>query len=104
MFSLLPVELPTIAEKTLNSLASLTTPLALLSIGASFEGTKALKKSGPHPGGGADQDGGPLSHLHSLRCGPGLPEKELVALLIMLGSPTTPSSYVMVKTWGTRVC
>ena len=47
LYSLLPFGLPTLAQKTLTSLSSLTTPLALLSIGASFEGAKAIKKLAP---------------------------------------------------------
>lgn len=47
LYSLLPFGLPTLAQKTLTSLSSLTTPLALLSIGASFEGAKAIKKLHP---------------------------------------------------------
>lgn len=47
VFALLPVSLPAVATKTLNNLASVTTPLALLSIGASFEGAKAIKKLVP---------------------------------------------------------
>ena len=47
VYALLPFTLPQIATKTISSIASLTTPLSLLSIGASFEGTKAIKKLGP---------------------------------------------------------
>ena len=47
VYALLPFTLPQIATKTISSIASLTTPLSLLSIGASFEGTKATKKLGP---------------------------------------------------------
>lgn len=47
VYALLPFTLPQIATKTISSIASLTTPLSLLSIGASFEGTKAIKSSAP---------------------------------------------------------
>lgn len=47
IYNLLPIGLPAMAQKTFNTLGSLTTPLALLSIGASFEGAKAIKKLGP---------------------------------------------------------
>ena len=100
VFSLLPVELPTMAEKTLNSLASLTTPLALLSIGASFEGTKALKKAGPTLVAALIKTVGLSAIFIPCAVALGFREKELVALLIMLGSPTTPSAYVMVKNMG----
>lgn len=100
VFSLLPVELPTIADKTLNSLASLTTPLALLSIGASFEGTKALKKAGATAVAALLKTVGLSAVFIPCAVALGFREKELVALLIMLGSPTTPSAYVMAKNMG----
>lgn len=100
IFSLLPVELPVIAEKTLDSLASLTTPLALLSIGASFEGPKALKKAGPTLVAALIKTVGLSAIFILCALALGFREKELIALLIMLGSPTTPSSYVMAKNMG----
>lgn len=100
VFSLLPVELPTIADKTLDSLASLTTPLALLSIGASFEGPKALKKAGPTLVAALIKTVGLSAIFIPCALALGFREKELIALLIMLGSPTTPSSYVMAKNMG----
>ena len=74
IYNLLPIGLPAMAQKTFNTLGSLTTPLTLLSIGASFEDAKAIKF--------------------------GFRGQELIALLIMLGSPTTPASYVMSKNMG----
>ena len=100
IFSLLPVELPVIAEKTLDSLASLTTPLALLSIGASFEGPKALKKAGPTLVAALIKTVGLSAIFIPCALALGFREKELIALLIMLGSPTTPSSYVLAKNMG----
>ena len=100
IFSLLPVELPVIAEKTLDSLASLTTPLALLSIGASFEGPKALKKAGPTLVAALIKTVGLSAIFIPCALALGFREKELIALLIMLGSPTTPSYYVMAKNMG----
>ena len=41
-WSLLGLPMPTMAGKTLSSIASLTSPLALLAIGAGFKGRKAL--------------------------------------------------------------
>lgn len=100
VFSLLPAELPVVADKTLNSLASLTTPLALLSIGASFEGTKALKKAGPTLVAALIKTVGLAVVFIPCALALGFREKELIALLIMLGSPTTPSAYVMAKNMG----
>ena len=98
------MELPTIAEKTLNSLASLTTPLALLSIGASFEGTKALKKAGPTLVAALIKTVGLSAIFIPCAVALGFREKELVALLIMLAAPQPPAPTSWSRTWGTRVC
>ena len=42
--SLLGIHFPTIVNKTINSVAQLATPLALIVIGAGFEGRKAIAK------------------------------------------------------------
>jgi len=99
VYALLPFTLPQIATKTISSIASLTTPLSLLSIGASFEGTKAIKKLGPTLAAFIKTVG--LAAVF-LPCAValGFRNEELVALLIMLGSPTTPSAYVMSRNMG----
>ena len=73
VFSLLPVQMPAIAEKTLTSLSSLTTPLALLSIGASFKGASAIRRAGPTLAAALYQDGGAFAGVHPLRGGFGVP-------------------------------
>ena len=100
VFALLPFSLPTIATKTLNNLASVTTPLALLSIGASFEGTKAIKKLVPTLVAALLKTVGLAAVFVPVAVALGFRNEELIALLIMLGSPTTPSSYVMAKNMG----
>ncbi len=100
IYNLLPIGLPTILQKTCSTLGSLTTPLALISIGASFEGTKAIKKLKPTIAATFCK----LMLLNlifiplAIFCG--FRGQELIALLIMLGSPTTPASYVMSKNMG----
>ena len=100
IYNLLPIGLPAMAQKTFNTLGSLTTPLALLSIGASFEGAKAIKKLRPTIAASfcklmlLDMIFLPIAIKFGFR------GQELIALLIMLGSPTTPASYVMSKNMG----
>ncbi len=99
-FSLLDWDLPTILNKTIDSIGSLTTPLALLCIGASFKGTAAIKMLGPTI----------VATLIKLVIQPaiflpvaaslGFGMAEMVAVLIMLGAPTTPSCYIMAKNMG----
>ena len=99
-FALLNLHFPSFVNKAIGSVANTATPLALISIGASFEGKKALKKMKP-------------TLLASfikliLLAGLFLPlavffgyrNQELMALLVMLGSPTTVSSYIMSKNTG----
>lgn len=100
VFSLLPVQLPVIAQKTLSNLASVTTPLALLSIGAGFEGAKAIQKLGPTLAAALIKTVGLTAVFVPCAVALGFRGEELVALLIMLGSPTTPSAYVMAKNMG----
>lgn len=100
LFALLNLHFPSFVNKAIGSVANTATPLALISIGASFEGKKALKKMKP-------------TLLASfikliLLAGLFLPlavffgyrNQELMALLVMLGSPTTVSSYIMAKNTG----
>lgn len=48
-FALLNLHFPSFVNKAIGSVANTATPLALISIGASFEGKKALKKMKPNP-------------------------------------------------------
>ena len=95
--SLLRVDLPTIADKTINSVAQLATPLALIALGAGFEGKKALAKIKPTI----------WAAMIKLMLQPlvfipvavlmGFTGEKLIAILIMLAAPTTPSCYIMAK-------
>lgn len=100
VFSALPLELPVMLSKTMNSLGSLTTPLALLSIGAGFEGAKAIKKIAPTLLAAAFKLVILCAIFLPAAVAFGFRDEELIALLIMLGSPTTPTSYVMAKSMG----
>lgn len=98
--SLIRLPLPTMVSKTMSSLGGVTTPLALLIIGAGFKGKAALGKLGPTA----------LAAAVKLLVLPavflpgaiflGFTDQKLVALLVMLGSITTPSAYVMAKQMG----
>ena len=99
-FALLKGEFPVILDKTITSVASLSTPLALITIGAGFSTESALEKWKPTL----------VASIIKLVVIPGifLPaaiwmgfrNEELVALLILTGAPTTVSSYIMAKNMG----
>ena len=95
LFSLLPIQLPFILNKTLSSIASLATPLALLALGAGFEGKKAIKKIKPTLIASSIKLILIPAAFIPLACTFGFHEEKLVALLIMLASPTTVSCYIM---------
>lgn len=89
--------MPQIAVKTVNNIAVLATPLALITIGVGFEGRKALAKLKPTL----------VASFIKLMLLPmiflpiaeymGFRDQKIIALLIMLGAPTTVSAYIMAK-------
>lgn len=100
LYSLLPFGLPAVALKTMGSLSDLTAPLALLSIGACFEGRRAIKKLGPTLVATACKLVLLVALFLPAALALGFRDQQLVALLVMLGSPTTPTSYIMAKNMG----
>ena len=97
IFSALRVELPQMVENTISSLAKITTPLALLAIGGSFEIGKAIEKVKPSVIATVLKLAGwPIIFL-PIAIAMGFRDAKLMALVIMLGSPTTPSCYIMAK-------
>lgn len=100
IISVTRIELPIIINKTLHNFSVLATPLALIGLGAGFEGKKALAKLKPTI----------VSALIKLFIMPavflplaammGFQNEKMVAILIMLGAPTTVSCYIMSKNMG----
>ena len=96
-FSLLEIEFPTMINKTLDMIAAPATPLALVTIGAGFEGAKAIKKIKPTG----------IASVIKLVILPaiflpiavfmGFRNQALVSILIMTGAPSTVSGYIMAK-------
>lgn len=87
--------LPPIIEKTAGNLASIASPLALLAIGAGFEGGKAIKKAKPTIiASFLKLIGLPLIFM-PIAIALGFRNYDLIAFLIMLGAPTTVTSYIM---------
>ncbi|MCD8038082.1 MAG: AEC family transporter [Lachnospiraceae bacterium] len=100
VISVARIELPYIIDKTLHNFSVLATPLALIGLGAGFEGRKALAKLRPTI----------ASTLIKLFIMPaiflpaaaamGFRNEKIVAILIMLGAPTTVSCYIMSRNMG----
>lgn len=99
-FALMDVQFPVIVSKAMTSVANMSTPLALVAIGAGFSTGAALAKWKLTA----------VASVIKLVLIPGifLPvaiamgfrNEELVALLILTGAPTTVSSYIMAKNMG----
>lgn len=97
IFAGLQVKFPPMIENTIGSLAKITTPLALLAIGGSFEIGKAIDRVKPAVIATVLKlVGWPVIFL-PIAVAMGFRDAKLMALVIMLGSPTTPSCYIMAK-------
>ena len=100
LVSLPGIKIPEIPMKAVTNVAQTATPVALLVVGASFEGAKAIKKIKLTV----------IATFIKLIALPlifipvailfGFTGSELMAILIMLGAPTTVACYVMAKNMG----
>ncbi|MBQ0066425.1 MAG: AEC family transporter [Firmicutes bacterium] len=100
LWSLLQLPMPTMLDKTVNNLGKIASPLGLMAMGAQFDYKEALK----------EVKGALVCSFMKLLgwCALFLPiavqlgfrKEQLIAILIMLGSATTISAYVMAKNMG----
>lgn len=91
------IEFPVMINKTIQYLANMASPLALIALGAGFEGKEAIAKIKPTM----------VASIIKLVILPmvflpfaiymGYSGEKMVALIVMLGSPTTTSCYIMAK-------
>ena len=94
---LLEIQFPTLVNKTVSNVAQMATPLALITIGAGFEGRKALAKIAATMAASMIKLVlQPLVFL-PVAAWMGFSGEKMIAILIMLASPTTPSCYIMAK-------
>ena len=98
--SVLRLDLPIMVDKTINYIAVLASPLALLGLGAGLDGNKALKKLCPTAVASAIKLFILPALFLPLAIAFGFTTEKLVAILVMLGSPTTASCYIMAKNMG----
>lgn len=89
--------IPQILSKTLNNFSVIATPLSLIVIGASFEGKAAIAKIKPTLVSCFIKLIALPAVFVSLAVLMGFRGEALLALIIMLGSPTTPSCFIMAK-------
>lgn len=96
-FALFQLKVPTMLDSALSSVGATATPIALLVVGASFSGSEAMK----HWKGAAVSSFVKLFLLPAiflpLAAALGFRQSQMIAILIMAGSPTTVASFVMAK-------
>ena len=97
IWSLLRLPLPEIAAKTVSSIGATATPLGLMAMGASFDFRKALGQKGPALAASFLKLIGFCAVFLLIAAAMGFRQEKLVAILIMQGSATTVSCYVMAK-------
>lgn len=97
VWSLLGLPWPTIVSKSVGYLANTATPLALLVLGATFKGREALQKIGPTMAAAALKLVVIPALIFPVAIRMGFRGSELVAIMIMLASPTTVTCFIMAK-------
>lgn len=100
ILSLQNIHFPKMLKSTVNSFAVLASPLALLALGAGFRGREAIAKLRPTIAASLIKLVILPAIFLPVAVWLGFREDGLIAILIMLGSPTTVSSYVMAKNMG----
>lgn len=100
VWSALKLPMPSILHKTVSSIGATATPMGLMSMGATFEMKKATSKMKPILVAVFMKLVGfcvvflPMAALLGFR------NEEMIAILVMLGSATTVSCFVMARNMG----
>ena len=99
-WSALRLPMPVILEKTVHNVAVLATPLGLMAMGGSLEFKKALGQIRPAVAASLIKLVGLAALFLPIAVSMGFTQEKLVAILVMLGSATTVSCFVMAKNKG----
>ncbi len=100
LWSVLHLPMPTIFSKTVSNLGGMATPLGLMAMGAAFDWKEAQKGMGPAFAASFMKLFGLCTIFLPVAVLLGFREAKLIAILVMLGSSTTVSSYVMSRNMG----
>ena len=100
IWSALKIPMPPIMEKTVSNVSAVATPLGLMAMGAAFDIRKACAKVKPAAAASVMKLVGFAAVFLPLAVMLGFRREELVAILVMLGSATTVSCFVMAKNMG----
>lgn len=99
-WSFFQLPLPPVMEKTVANVAGMATPMGLITMGAAFDLNKAFAKMKPAVTAAFLKLVGFCALFLPVAVSMGFRQEGLVAILVMLGSATTVSSYVMAKNMG----
>lgn len=99
-WSALRIPMPPIMQKTVSSIGGMATPMGLIAMGAAFDVGKAFAKAKPAAVAAFIKLIGFCALFLPVAVALGFRESELVAILVMLGSATTVSCFVMAKNMG----
>ena len=99
-WSLLRLPAPAILAKTVDNVGSLATPLGLIAMGASIDPKMVSGKLRPSVCAAIVKLVGLCSIFLPIAVAFGFREAKLIAIMVMLGSPTTVSSFVMARNMG----
>ena len=100
VWSALKLPMPSILHKTVSSIGATATPMGLMSMGATFEMKKATSKMKPTLVAVFMKLVGFCAVFLPMAALLGFRNEELIAILVMLGSATTVSSFVMARNMG----
>ena len=100
VWSALKLPMPLILHKTVSSIGATATPMGLMSMGATFEMKKATSKMKPTLVAVFMKLVGFCAIFLPMATLLGFRNEELIAILVMLGSATTVSCFVMARNMG----
>ena len=100
VWSALKLPMPLILHKTVSSIGATATPMGLMSMGATFEMKKATSKMKPTLVAVFMKLIGFCAIFLPMAAMLGFRNEQLIAILVMLGSATTVSSFVMARNMG----
>ena len=100
VWSALKLPMPSILHKTVSSIGATATPMGLMSMGATFEMKKATSKIKPTLVAVFMKLIGFCAIFLPMAAMLGFRNEQLIAILVMLGSATTVSCFVMARNMG----
>lgn len=100
LWSLLHLPMPTMLDKTVTSIGNVATPLGLMAMGATFNYKEGLGDLKPALCASFIKLFGFCAMFLPLAIYLGFQGEQLIAILVMLGSATTVSCFVMAKNMG----